>query len=141
MKTNVTFLCPEEFVRVSEDDGILSAKGADWFVTKLKKISAFAVDDRVYQEDWGVAIIGKRKEKRFWVGLSFFPDGEICWLVHVHHGPWTFLQRVLPSGKAELYELARDLDRVLKADATVSRVRWYRAEDLQKGHETWSEIP
>lgn len=141
MKTNVSFVCAEEFVPVSEEDGILSAKGAGWFVARLKAITGIEIADELCQEDWGVVVFAKKNGKRFWIGLSQLPDGEHCWLAHVHHAPWTLLQRISSSGRAALDDVVRDLDGVLKRDPKVSHVRWIHEEDLQKARDTWSDSP
>lgn len=139
MKTNVSFICAEEFVSFSDEDGILSVDGAAWFVAKLKKISDIEIDDTLRQEDWGVIVFAKRNRRKFWIGLSFYPEGENCWLAHIHHA--SFFQRFSGSAKSVFKELVRDLHAVLKTDLTVSRVRWITEADIQRGMETWNDSP
>jgi len=129
MRTNVIFRCAQEFVASDEEEGILGVRGASWFVERLKRIPGLAIDQRLTQEDWGVVIFSQKNEKMFWIGLSLYPDGENCWLAHVHHAPWTLLQRFTAKGKAALHDLVNEIDAMLRADATVTDVRWCCDED------------
>lgn len=70
MRTNVIFRHPTEFVAASAEDDILSADGADWFVSLLRQIPGLEIEPQLCQEDWGVVVLAKRKGKRFWIGLS-----------------------------------------------------------------------
>jgi hypothetical protein len=130
MRTNVVFRCAQEFVGADQDEGILGVRGAVWFVEKLKRIPGLAIDQQLIQEDWGVVIFSQKNEKRFWIGLSLLPDGENHWLAHVHHASWALLQRFTTKGRAALDDLVKEIDVVLKADATVTDVRWCRDEDV-----------
>lgn len=76
MRNNVTFRHPAEFIPVSEDDGILATAGADWFVSLLQRIDGLSVQSELCQEDWGVVVFAERAGKRFWVGLSLWPEHE-----------------------------------------------------------------
>jgi hypothetical protein len=85
MRNSVTFRYPAEFIAVSEDDCILATSGADWFVSLLRRVEGLSVQSQWCQEDWGVVVFAERGGKRFWIGLSFWPDGEQAWLAHFHH--------------------------------------------------------
>ena len=132
MRTNVTFLHPAEFVPVSEDDGILAASAAAWFVDLLKRIHGLSVIGAPIQEDWGVVIAAARNNCRFWIGLSFWPEGESAWLAHVHHASGAWLQRFTSNGKNELQSLVFDLHTVLKGDSQVREVAWYLESEMAK---------
>src|SRR6266480_712439 len=108
MRTNVRFRHPAEFVPVSDEDGILAVSGAQWFVSLLRRVPGLEIDDELCQEDWGVVAFVRRHQKHFWIGLSFWPDGEHTWLAHVHHRSFAWLQRLSPSGKIELNRLVSD---------------------------------
>ena len=58
MRTNVTFRHPAKFVAFSDEDGVLAASGAGWFVDLLRRVPALEVDDDLCQEDWGIVGIG-----------------------------------------------------------------------------------
>lgn len=83
MRNNVTFRHPAEFVETEE--GILSIDGVAWFVDLLRRIDGLGVDATLCQEDWGVVVFAQRAGKRFWIGLSLWPEDEPAWLAHVHH--------------------------------------------------------
>ena len=93
------------------------------------------------KEDWGVVIFARRHKARFWIGLSFYPAEEFGWIAHVHHAFWPPLQRFMPSGKRAMDTLVSDLHTVLKADASISRLRWRYAEDVLKARDVWSDSP
>ena len=52
----------------------------------LALVHGLAIEPRLCQEDWGVFIFAERDGKRFWIGLTWWPEGEGEWLVDVHHG-------------------------------------------------------
>ena len=108
MRKNVTFRHPAEFVPVSGGDGILATAGAGWFVPLLRRIDGLSVQGELCQEDWGVVVFAERSGKRFWIGLSFWPDGEQAWLAHFHHHSFAWLQRRSAAGKRELERLVSD---------------------------------
>ena len=133
MFTNVTFHCPREFVPVSDEDGILSVRGAEWFVALLGQIPEIEVKSELCQEDWGVVVFAKCGRSRFWIGLSAFPEGDANWIAHVHHGPGTLMQRFLPSGKQALRNLASALHLVLKKNRSISAIRWFTEAEMRSG--------
>lgn len=133
MRNNVTFVHPAEFVPVSDEDGILALQGATWFVEILRRVPGFALEGVPCQEDWGVVFFGSRNAKKFWVGLSFWPEGEQRWLAHVHHGSFAWLQRLMPSGNAELRGLIAALEQTLRSDPHVSMMRWYSEAEINDG--------
>jgi len=141
MRNNVSFCFPEEFERVSEEEGILSVQGAEWFVSILKKIPGIQVNEDLCQEDWGVVVFVNRNEKRFWVGLSQWSDGEFSWLAHVHHNSYAWLQRWSRSGKREFDELIMSLDRVLTTDPNVSEKLWYHEKVMNRAYPRGSHRP
>ena len=132
MRTNVTFHHPAQFVPVSDEDGILATTGAQWFVTLLQRVPGLDIDKQLCQEDWGVVIFARRAGKKFWIGLSLWPEGEHAWLAHFHHGVHAWIQRFSSSGKAELRNLVADVYRVLMSDTTVSQVVWYEETQMRK---------
>lgn len=141
MRNHVTFRYPEPFVRYSEEDGILSTAGAEWFAALLRRVSSLEVDPEFCQEDWGVVIFVSRNGKRFWVGLSMWPDGESAWLAHIHHHSTAWLQRLTSSGRRELEALIGDIHQALSQAASVSGVIWYREGDMKSAHVQGSPTP
>ena len=141
MKNNVTFLHPAEFVRPSDEDGILSVDGAEWFVSLLRKVPDLEIDEKLCQEDWGVVVFVRRAEKKFWIGLSMWPEGEHAWLAHFHHASFSWLQKISSSGQRELKHLISDFHEVLVGDPEVSSVAWYDESDMTKSAPSGSENP
>ncbi len=139
MRTYVSFRHPAEFVPFSENDGILAVGGAQWFVSLLQRVPGLQLDERVCQEDWGVVVFAKRNQKRFWIGLSMWPDGEHAWLAHVHHGSFAWLQRLSSSGKKEMKSLLTDIHDVLSSDPVVSAITWYEESEMGKAHPQGSQ--
>jgi hypothetical protein len=119
MRNNVTFCHPAPFVRYSEQDGILSASGADWFAN----------------------ISVSRNGKRFWVGLSMWPEGESAWLAHFHQRTFAWLQRITSAGERELDALIGDVQDTLLRDPSISRLTWYREADMNTARPNGSPTP
>jgi hypothetical protein len=132
MRSFVTFCHPAPFEAVSEEDGVLSVGGADWFVALLKRIDGLAVRTELIQEDWGVVLRAERSGQKFWIGLSMGPDTDAAWLAHIHHGSFAWFQWFSAAGKRALWQLASDLHQVLAAEPSVSDVTWYRERDMAK---------
>ena len=132
MRTNVSFRHPAEFVAVSDEDGILAVRGAQWFVSLLRHVPDLQIDEELYQEDWGVVIFARRAQKKFWIGLSMWPDGEHSWLAHCHHGSSAWLQWMSSSGKSELQRLVSDVHSVLASEPAVSNIVWYDESQMRK---------
>ena len=132
MRTNVTFHHPAEFVAVSDEDGILSVAGAQWFVALLRRVPALEIDEQLCQEDWGVVISARRAQKKFWIGFSMWPEGEHAWLAHFHHGSFAWLQRFTSSGQSGLGHLVSEVHRVLTHEPMVSGVLWYDESQMRK---------
>jgi hypothetical protein len=141
MRNNVTFCHPAPFVRYSEQDGILAASGADWFANILRKVPALQVDPKMCQEDWGVVISVSRNGKRFWVGLSMWPEGESAWLAHFHQRTFAWLQRITSAGERELDALIGDVQDTLLRDPSISRLTWYREADMNTARPNGSPTP
>jgi len=141
IRTNVSFRYPAEFVRVSDDDGILSVDGAQWFVHLLKRIPGLWVDEDLCQEDWGVVIFASRDDKKFWIGLSCWGEGEHTWLSHCHHGPTAWLQRISSSGKREMQRIVTDLHRALTDDPAFADIIWYEEREMRKAQPVGSATP
>src|SRR5437868_5003327 len=70
MRTNVTFRHPAQFVALSDEGRILAVNGALWFAMVLQRVPALQIDDDLCQEDWGVVLFARRRNKTFWIGLS-----------------------------------------------------------------------
>src|SRR5438309_4777513 len=134
MRTNVAFRHSAEFVSLAEEDGILAVGGAAWFVALLERVPGLQREAELCQEDWGVVVFVARNRKRFWVGLSAWPEGEHAWLAHIHHRSLPWLQRLTSSGKAELQRLASDFDAVLAGEPSVSSIEWYREGEMAKSN-------
>jgi len=141
MRTNVTFLHPAEFVRLSDEDGILAVGGATWFADILQRIPGVRIDGDLCQEDWGVVTFVERAKKRFWVGLSLWPAGENAWLAHFHHGSFAWFQWFSASGQAELRRLLVDFHHVLKAEPLVSGIAWYAEREIDNPSARSSSTP
>jgi hypothetical protein len=133
MRNNVRFRYPAQFVPVSEDDGILSVTGADWFVSLLGRINGLLVQSELCQEDWGVVVFVERG-KRFWIGLSFWPEGDHAWLTHFHHRSFAWLQRWSAAGNRELDRLVSDFHSVLANESTVRDIAWYYESDMGRAN-------
>ncbi len=148
MRTHVTFRHPAPFLPIRDEEGnivsdgtILSVQGADWFAAALKRIGALEIGPDLCQEDWGVVVFVKRNHKKFWIGLSMWPDYEQGWLAHIHHGSFAWFQRFSSSGNQELQDLAKDVHGALSNDPSVSEIAWYRQEELIKGPDSSSPTP
>jgi hypothetical protein len=131
MRNHVTFRCPEPFVPFSDEDGILSAKGVEWFATLLRRIPSLEIDPKFCQEDWGVVFFVTRNRKRFWIGLSMWPEGDGAWLAHTHHHSFAWLQRFTASGKDELRRLITDMHCQLSSYPRITKIAWYREGDMK----------
>lgn len=129
IRNHVTFRHPAEFVESDDFEGILSTEGAGWFVELLASVPRLAVDPKLCQEDWGVAIFADRDAYSFWVGLSPWDEG--AWLAHVHHGG--FIQGLRRAGKDTYARLVADLGIVLANADAVTRPEWYFEGDGDGG--------
>lgn len=132
MRTNVTFHHPAELVTISDEDGILAVEGAKWFIALLRRVPDLEIDEELCQEDWGVVIFVRRAQKKFWIGLSVWPDGEHAWLAHFHHGSFAWLQRFVPSGQRGFLALVNEVHRALTSEPAVSDVLWYEESQMGK---------
>ena len=141
MRDNVTFVHPAPFVPLSDEDGILAVAGAGWFVELLRRIPDLEVEPELCQEDWGVVVFARRNGFRIWIGVSRWFDLDDGWLAHVQHGPMALLQRVKPSGKAELARVIRQLHEALAADARVSSITWFHEKEMGRPNPSPSPTP
>lgn len=141
MRTNVTFHHSAEFVRLSDEDGILAVGGAQWFVSLLRLVTGLQIEEDLVQEDWGVVIRARRDRKSFWIGLSMWPGGEHAWLAHFHHGSFAWLQRFTPRGNSELERLVADVHRVLASEPLVSDIVWYDESQMRKAQPSGFATP
>jgi hypothetical protein len=139
MRTYVTFRHPGPFKRLSDDDGILSVKGADWFVALLRQVRDLELRAELCQEDWGVVAFAARAATRFWIGLAAEEDQS--WMAHFHHGSWAWLQRFNSSANRELQRLVQDFHEVLAHEAAVGAITWYREDDVMKRRQFGSTAP
>jgi hypothetical protein len=128
----VIFRHPAEFVTVSDEDGILAAEGARWFVELLGRVPGLEVEDDLCQEDWGVVLFARFEQKPFWIGLSFWSEGENAWLAHVHHGGW--LQRFRGSGKSAFERLLSSVHAALVSEPAASEITWFEQRQLTEAH-------
>jgi len=141
MRNNVTFWHPAEFVPLSEDDGILATRGVDWFLSLLRRIDGLSLHSELCQEDWGVIVYARRAGKRFWIGLSFWPDEERAWLAHFHHHSFAWLQRWSASGKRELNRLITDFHSVLATEPDIRNIAWYHENEMRRANAGSSATP
>jgi hypothetical protein len=141
MRNNVSFRHPAKFVPLSDEEGILSVGGADWFVALLRRVDSLSVERELCQEDWGVVVFTERAGKRFWIGLSLWPEGEQAWLAHFHHGSLVWLQRWSTAGKRELERLISDFHSVLAREPAVRDIAWYHESDMRRAHAPSSATP
>lgn len=141
MRTHVSFQHPAEFVPISEEEGVLSVSGIDWFVALLQRIPRLQIDPKLCQEDWGVVIFIPRDGMKFWIGIGgpYHKQGQ--WLVFLNHGSLAWLQRFHKAGKQALQQLAIDLHEVLSADPAVSEIRWYEPRETLKAEPIGSATP
>lgn len=130
MRTYVSFGYPVEFVADVNGDDVLAVDGADWFVDILRRIPELELDGDLCQEDWGVVARLRRHDKSFWIGLSYWDEGQ--WLAHVHHGSFAWFQSFSSSGKGELKQLVDGLQQALKQDLQVSKIAWYHESEMRK---------
>jgi hypothetical protein len=132
VRTNVSFRHPAPFVAVAGAKDVLDREAAGWFVELLEGIERLEVNRALAQEDWGVAVLVRRDDKRFWIGLSRWEvEGE--WLAHVHHGSFAWIQARTSAGAEALRALVQDLHQNLAADARVGGITWYRDADMFAG--------
>lgn len=129
---HVGFRHPAKFVPVSDEDGILSVEGAQWFVSLLQHVPDLEIDEELCQEDWGVVVFVRRNQKKFWIGLSMGIEGEGMWLAHCHHGVSAWLQRITSTGKKELRHLVSDLHAALTSEPAIMNVIWYDEREMRK---------
>jgi hypothetical protein len=145
LRTHVSFRHPAEFVPISDEDGILSTTGADWFVKLLERIPGLEIDRDLCQEDWGVVVFAERDGMKFWIGIGGPYNEEGQWLILLNHGSFAWLQRFRKSGREALQQLAIDFHQVLTGDPAVSKIQWYEPRETQKaepvGHTTPTSLP
>lgn len=140
MRTHVIFKHSATFVPLSPEDCILSVDGADWFVRLLQQIPELQTDPKIIQEDWGVVIFARRNGKRFWIGLSSWPDNERMWMAHFHHRSLAW-QQWSSSGKRELQRLVLEAHEALSGDPSVAHLAWHFERDMARVHERGSAHP
>jgi hypothetical protein len=141
MRTHVTFRHPAEFIPLSDEEGILSVGGADWFVRLLQRVDGLLVKSELCQEDWGVVVFAERAGKRFWIGLSLWREDEQAWVAHFHHRSFAWLQRWSPAGKRELERLISDFQSVLANEPTVRDIAWHHGTMIVRAHAPGSATP
>ena len=132
MRDHLRFHLAKPFVGTEDggETGVLSVAGAGWFLEVLGRIRGLVLDPSLCQEDWGVVAFADRDGKRFWIGLTWWPEGDGEWLVHVHHASFAWLQKLSRSGKQALRQLISDVHAVLCSDSEVSRVALLSSRDL-----------
>ncbi|MGV3663187.1 MAG: hypothetical protein ACO1TE_23650 [Prosthecobacter sp.] len=131
MRNNVIFYHPAPFVPLSENDGIPSTAGADWFVALLRRVEGVIITEDLCQEDWGVVVFVKRAGRSFWIGLGCGPEDDHSWLAHLHHGSFAWLQRWSAKGRRELDRLICDFHSMLVSEAEVRDIAWYDEREMQ----------
>jgi hypothetical protein len=99
------------------------------------------VQAELCQEDWGVVVFAERGSKRFWIGLSLWPEDEQAWLAHFHHHSFAWLQRWSTAGKRELERLVGDFHSVLANEPTVRDIEWYHERDMRRADAQSSATP
>jgi hypothetical protein len=141
MRNSVIFRHPAGFVPLSYEDGVLAVSGAQWFIPLLRQVPGLQIDDELCQEDWGVVVFARRERKKFWIGLSFWPDGEHLWLAHFHHGSFAWLQRLISSRKSELQKLVLNFHETLAKEPAISDIVWYEEGTLKQANPTGFSKP
>jgi hypothetical protein len=131
MRTSVTFRHPAEFAPLSDEDGILAARGAQWFSALLRRVPCLQIDEDLCQEDWGVVFFARRNQMKFWIGLSAW-DSDGAWLAHFHHGSFAWLQLFSSSGKNELKRLLADVHNVLATEPGINDIAWHDGSEMSK---------
>ena len=121
-RTVVRFGHPAPFIPYSPDDGILSTKGVEWFVSILRDVRCLKVDPDLIQEDWGVVVFVELNDEKFWCGISAEEDGY--WLAQLHLRGLALLRRIGRSGNRQLERLSAALHVTLEADPSVSEIDW-----------------
>ena len=134
MCNNVKFQYPAEFVPLSDEDGILAIEGTAWFVQLLQRIPDLTVNPELCQEDWGVVIFARRNGRKFWIGVSMWPEGEHAWLAHFHHDAFSWIQKLSASGKAELRRLVTDFHQVLASEEAVTEIKWHLESEMMRAN-------
>jgi hypothetical protein len=128
MRTTVRFRHPAPLVVVSDEDGVLSVAGADWFLDALRTIPGIELDQRLVQEDWGVIVRAHRGGRRCRIGLSS-AGHEHEWVAHICPRSFAWLERFSPGARAARIALIGEVDRALRA-AHASGFRWFDESDL-----------
>jgi hypothetical protein len=142
IRNNVSFRYPAPFVFLSNDDGILAANGAKWFVDMLKRVPHLDVNEELCQEDWGVVVFVKRNKRRFWVGLGLGMDmEENTWLAHIHHSDFAWIQRISSRGRNDFKQLITDIHAMLVNESGVSEICWYKETDMDQPYPSSSPTP
>ena len=98
MRNTVSFHYAAPLVVVSDEDGVLSVQGADWFLDLLRTISGVDLDQNAVREDRGVVVRARCARRRYWIGLSTM--GEHEWVAHVHHHSFAWAPEVQLGGTA-----------------------------------------
>lgn len=141
IRTNVVFRYPMPFVSWPDTDGVLSVDGAGWLVELLRQVPELDVQNELCQEDWGVVAFAERAGKRFWIGLSQWPDAEDAWLMHVHHGSFQWLQWFSSSGRLALEELVCAVAEALKKHEGITDVAWYHERAMMSANPLGAASP
>jgi hypothetical protein len=89
----------------------------------------------------GVVVFAERGGKRFWIGLSHWPDDEQAWLAHFHHHSFAWIQRWTATGKRELDRLVTDFHSVLAAEPAVRQIEWYHENEMRRADAQGSATP
>lgn len=88
------------------------------------------IGEDLCQEDWGVAIIAQRNQKKV-LDRPECVGRRGAWLAHFHHGSFAWLQWFSLSGKKELRRLLVDVHDVLASDTAISEIAWH--EESERG--------
>jgi hypothetical protein len=109
---------------------------AAWLSKRLSE-QGYSVIDEPIQEDWGWEIEVKHKANGFWFNIGLLED-ERAWLVWVE--PQNKLFRKVPT--SAVIEMSVALDKVLKAEPEIRKIRWYDDADFTSGKlDLWEKSP
>ena len=121
------FSFPEKFIGAIDQPEVASIECTKWFSDWLQSCDSVSLVSGPIQEVFGVAFKLRVDGYRFWVGLSWIDENR--WLVRLHHGDGTILQRVLPSGRHGYQRLVDCIDCSIRSNVQVSDLSWFASNE------------
>jgi hypothetical protein len=83
----------------------------------------------------------RRRQKKFWIGLTPWWDVEGAWLAHFHHRSFAWLQWFSPTEKSEFKALLAAVHNVLASESLISEIVWYDESEINKRDPTGFPAP